>query len=163
MINNNELYHYGVKGMKWGVRKSDYKGMKYGVRKSDYKGMNRQQRKETRQKYYKTPEGQIKRATRIASFLGGPIVSHSVRKTLNENINNIPDKNISKGSEFANKHQNVRIDATKNKHLKTIEEIDNYYSNKIKSAKNKFEKEMTELEWDEARDDLDERKFAIAY
>lgn len=36
---NRELYHYGVKGMKWGVRKSEYKSM------------SRDQKKKTREEY----------------------------------------------------------------------------------------------------------------
>ena len=39
LTSNGELYHYGVKGMKWGVRKSEYKAMS----KSD--------KKKTRQLY----------------------------------------------------------------------------------------------------------------
>ena len=36
---NQELYHYGVKGMKWGVRKSEYRSM------------SRSQRKQTKRQY----------------------------------------------------------------------------------------------------------------
>ena len=39
MTENGELYHYGVKGMKWGVRKSEYKSM------------SRSQKKQTRKQY----------------------------------------------------------------------------------------------------------------
>ena len=51
LYSTDELKHYGVKGMKWGVHKSVYKSM------------NKQQRKAQRQKYKQTPEGRIKRAT----------------------------------------------------------------------------------------------------
>lgn len=46
--NNTELYHHGVKGMKWGVRKSEYKTM------------TRHQRREIRKAYLETPEGKKK-------------------------------------------------------------------------------------------------------
>ena len=36
MANNNELYHHGVKGMKWGVRKDIYKKIRKGAGKESY-------------------------------------------------------------------------------------------------------------------------------
>lgn len=73
-MSENELYHYGVKGMKWGVRKSVYKSM------------SRSQKKEQRKKYYQTPEGRIMKTTRIATILGGPIAGvaagNAMRKRL---------------------------------------------------------------------------------
>lgn len=65
VYSSGELYHHGVKGMKWGVRKDKYKAM------------NRQQRKKTREKYYKTDEGKIHKITRntiVGTLLGGPII-----------------------------------------------------------------------------------------
>ena len=58
----NELYHYGVKGMKGGVRKEVYDSS------------SRSRKKEIRKEYYKTPEGRIKKATTIGTILGGPLV-----------------------------------------------------------------------------------------
>ena len=60
LYSTDELKHYGVKGMKWGVHKSVYKSL------------NKQQRTAQRQKYKQSPEGRIKRATNIGTFLGGP-------------------------------------------------------------------------------------------
>lgn len=41
-----ELQHYGVKGMKWGVRKADYKAMTRGQRKTTKKTYKREKRDE---------------------------------------------------------------------------------------------------------------------
>ena len=49
---NKELYHYGVKGMKWGVRKSEYKSM------------SKQQKKQTRDEYKADKKWIKKNATR---------------------------------------------------------------------------------------------------
>ena len=59
---NDELKHYGVPGMKWGVRKEVYNSS------------SRSRKKEIRKEYYKTPEGRIKKATTIGTILGGPLV-----------------------------------------------------------------------------------------
>lgn len=59
--NNNELYHYGVKGMKWGVRKSDkYKAKARLARESadEWDEMAG----------YAEAKGKIKRATKFRSY-----------------------------------------------------------------------------------------------
>ena len=59
---DDDLMHYGVKGMKWGVRKEVYNSS------------SRSRKKEIRKEYYRTPEGRIKKATTIGTALGGPLV-----------------------------------------------------------------------------------------
>jgi hypothetical protein len=58
---NNELYHHGVKGMKWGVRKATY----YSA--------DKHQRKQIRKAYWDTPEGKTIKSVGLGSLLGGPI------------------------------------------------------------------------------------------
>ena len=58
---DEDLMHYGVKGMKWGVRKEVYNSS------------SRSRKKEIRKEYYRTPEGRIKKATTIGTVLGGPL------------------------------------------------------------------------------------------
>lgn len=42
VICNGELYHYGVKGMKWGVRKSKQKYVELNKKKADYDNAKRE-------------------------------------------------------------------------------------------------------------------------
>ena len=93
----NELYHYGIKGMKWGVRKEVYNSS------------SRSRKKEIRKDYYKSPEGRIKRATRIGTLLGGPLVGiaagsitamkieKEVGAVKNDKLSSVDNKFIEKG------------------------------------------------------------------
>ena len=93
----NELYHYGVKGMRWGVRKEVYDSS------------SRSRKKEIRKKYYKTPEGRIKKATTIGTILGGPlagiiagsITARKIEKEIgaikNNKLSSVDNKVIEKG------------------------------------------------------------------
>ena len=148
----NELYHYGVKGMKWGVRKSEYRSM------------NRAQRKKQRQEYNKTPQGRIERATKIATILGGPIAGIIAGSITAKRVRDVSQKTIDKGkdavekiSSVANKTESKRVAELKSRitgkkengkpaFLMSEEEfkdLDNIYmqrrkelGDKIKAAKN---------------------------
>lgn len=157
---NNELYHYGVKGMKWGVRKSEYRAM------------NRAQRKKQRQEYNKTPQGRIERATKIATILGGPIAgiiaggitAKRVKDVSQKNVDDVSQKTIDKGkdavekiSSVANKTESKRVAELKSRITgkkengkpaflmseEEFDDLDNIYmqrrkelGDKIKAAKN---------------------------
>lgn len=100
-MSNDELYHYGVKGMKWGVRKDVYKSS------------SRSRKREIRKEYYKTPEGRIKKATTIGTMLGGPLVgviagsitARKVRKKVdtmkNDKLSSVDKSTIKKGKKKA--------------------------------------------------------------
>lgn len=75
MAYSEYLEHYGVLGMKWGVRKSDYKSM------------SKDQRKKQRQKYRQTSEYKAKRTTTIGTILGGPLVGAAVGLYKNRRLN----------------------------------------------------------------------------
>lgn len=105
-----ELYHYGVPGMKWGIRKSVYKSM------------NRQQRKEIRKNYYKTPEGKVAKATTIGTILGGPIGGLIAGSIANKKINSISKKTIDKGKKEVEKNKNTKFETDEEKILKLQKE-----------------------------------------
>lgn len=95
----SELYHHGVKGMKWGVRKSDYKSM------------DRKQRKQTRKKYYSTPEGKITRATTIGTLIGGPLVGAIAGSITAKKLSSIPKQTIDKGRRMVEKYENRTLES----------------------------------------------------
>ena len=59
----DELYHYGVKGMKWGVRKAQ-------TSSSANKNYNSKQRKERKEKIKKTAKKGAKKAVKALSTIG---------------------------------------------------------------------------------------------
>ena len=93
----NELYHYGILGMKWGVRKEVYNSS------------SRSRKKEIRKEYYKTPEGRTKKATTIGTIGGGPlggivagsITARKIEKEVgaikNNKLSSVNNKVIEKG------------------------------------------------------------------
>lgn len=92
----SELCHYGVKGMKWGIRKEEYRAM------------NKQQRKAQREKYRRTPAGKIERATTIGTILGGPLVgavagSITAKKLGVMTLRDVPETWETKGRDYVAK------------------------------------------------------------
>ena len=118
----NELYHHGVKGMKWGVRKEVYNSS------------SRSRKKEIRKEYYKTPEGRIKKATTIGTILGGPlagmvagsITTRKIEKKIgaikNNKLSSVDNKVIEKGKKKVEALSNsvkIETDEQKIKRLMT--------------------------------------------
>ena len=93
LYSTDELKHYGVKGMKWGVHKSVYKSM------------NKQQRKAQRQEYKQSPEGRIKRAINIGTFLGGPLGGAIAKRLATKRINQLPKDDLDRGKQIVEKHK----------------------------------------------------------
>ena len=97
LYSTDELKHYGVKGMKWGVHKSVYKSM------------NKQQRKAQRQKYKQTPEGRIERATKIGTYLGGPLGGVIANRLASKRVGDISPKTIEKGKNAIEKNNSIPV------------------------------------------------------
>ena len=81
----DQLYHYGVKGMKWGVRKDEYKSA------------SRSRKKEIRKEYYKTPEGRLKKAATLGTMFGGPLGGIIAGSIANKRMSSVDKTTIEKG------------------------------------------------------------------
>ena len=72
ILYNGELYHYGVKGMKWGVRKSQNKNgslIKADKKRQD-KGRADKQRKERSEKIRKTVHKGVEKTAQVMTKVG---------------------------------------------------------------------------------------------
>lgn len=107
---NSELQHYGVNGMKWGIRKTEYKSM------------NRKQRKEVRKKYYNTPEGKIERASRIGTFFAGPLGGIIAGSIATKRVSDISKQTIDRGKRELEKYNNTKFETDEQKITKLINE-----------------------------------------
>lgn len=106
------MIHYGIPGMKWGVRRSVYKSM------------DRTQRRQQRKNYYHTPEGKIKKATTIGTLVGGPIVGVIAGSIASKKVNNLSKDKISKGKNAVEKSKNKKINTAKNIDKRSKNETD---------------------------------------
>ena len=123
-----ELYHYGVLGMKWGVCKSEYKSM------------NKQQRQETRNKYYNTPEGKIKRATSIGTMLAGQVGGVIAGSIMVKKVDKLQKNIVNNGKKNFEKHKTAKIE-TSNKTKKLLE---NTKTNRDETDEQKITRLMNE-------------------
>lgn len=89
----SELKHYGVPGMKWGVRKAVYRSM------------SRQERKATRKKYLETPEGRIERAASIGTLIGGPLGGIIAGSIASKKIGDISKTTLDNGKSIVERYQ----------------------------------------------------------
>ena len=128
MYREDELMHYGVLGMKWGVRRSEYRSM------------SKSQRKTQREKYLKTPEGKIERATRIGTVLGGPLAGIVAGSITAKKVGGLDKDTVNKGKTKIENHKKTKIE-TSNKTKKLLE---NKETNRNETDEQKIARLMSE-------------------
>lgn len=152
-VSDDELLHYGVKGMKWGVRKEEYKAM------------DRQQKKKTREEYYQTPEGKRYkniRNTVIGTLLAGPIGGVAVG-LITAHRNGSLQKSVSNGKEYVeNLVTKKEITVTNKTESKRVAAIKERVTGKKSDGKpiflmNDQEREQFDAQYETRRNDLIKR------
>ena len=99
---NNEIYHYGVKGMKWGVRKSEYKSMSKRQKKQvrdEYRADKKWLKNIVNQKtYYTAWRNEVNALNTNGSALNKKLGTYADRKQREEayrsEINNLLQKTM---------------------------------------------------------------------
>lgn len=147
----NELYHYGVKGMKWGVRKDEYKAM------------TRKQRKKLQDDYFKTEAGsaaikRLNKNTTIGVLLGGPlggvIAGFSTLKRIGESVPPAStEKTVTAGKSVVSKNASKKVSELTDKNStktesKVVASIKERVTGKKENGKPAFlmsEKELTDF------------------
>lgn len=88
-MNNQELQHYGVKGMKWGVRRAHQEYEKLGRLKAAYKDARKNRGKsvtraeyKTAKKAYKVQKKEVRKNTTLSQKLGNG--AQKTKQTLNK-------------------------------------------------------------------------------
>lgn len=103
-MNDNELYHYGVKGMKWGVRR-------YGlVSRQENKKIGRQTYKET-YKVQRADGNSRKESKKMAKQAGTKVMSDNARqnrKIIKEGVKNTAKKASNKFNDYNDKYERER-------------------------------------------------------
>ena len=107
MTTSNELFHYGVKGMRWGIRKDKYKRMGVKERFQHLRAYNTGRRIVKRSK---TPEGAFLRrldlANRAAFYFGGAIgygaVDHFISSRSGIDLKKLDQKILQTGKNYIN-------------------------------------------------------------
>ena len=103
-MNDNELYHYGVKGMKWGVRR-------YGlVSRQENKKIGRQTYKET-YKVQRADGNSRKESKKMAKQAGTKVMNDNARqnrKIIKEGAKNTAKKAVNKFNDYNDKYERER-------------------------------------------------------
>ena len=149
IIRDGELYHYGVPGMKWGVRKSVYKSMTKG------------QRKAAKKQSLSTPEGKVKRATTIGTLLGGPLVGVIAGLATNKKVGGISEGVGAKGKTAVDRNADKKVSELSTKtESKKVADIKSRVTGKKENGKHAFL--MNEQELKDFSDQYERRKSSLA-